>query len=46
MNLVINLSVSVVILTSSRSETLVFSDSVPPQYRYDIIICREVKGLI
>ncbi len=35
-----------VILTSSNSGTLVFRDSVPPQYRYDIIICREVKGLI
>lgn len=35
-----------VILTSNKSGTLVFRDSVPPQYRYDIIICREVKGLI
>lgn len=30
---------SSVVFTSSKSETLVFSDSVPPQYRYDIIIC-------
>lgn len=33
--------VYLVILTSNKSGTFVFSDSVPPQYRYDIIICRD-----
>lgn len=34
------------ILTSNKSGTLVFSDSVPPQYRYDIIICERSKELM
>lgn len=28
------------------SGTFVFSDSVPPQYRYDIIICVGTEGLM
>lgn len=34
-----------VFLTSNRSGTLVFRDSVPPQYRYDIIICTRATNL-